>query len=410
MPPSQTHVQLSSSGSTRATAYGMSNKVISRGDWTYVAWLDFVAEIKARATNRKTGEWTETIHVGTGVDNHSGPAITMDFEGYLHILYGPHHGPFEYKRSTHPHDISEWSDPEPVGELATYPSLICGADDTLYLAYRSSNPDSRKNRHWRIHFHKKERGKPWGVSKPLFDIGVPDYGWFGNSLAIDAEQNLHLAFNTYNLHPKGSPTYGYLRSNDRGATWTNATGDLMDTPVTREADCFILRDPRANMWIKSNVVGPDQNPWFICIHIHKYPRTVELNHWTGAEWERTDLRPILNESFPDKEIVDASLTFDSAGKLFCVVTAGEPSVGTDYWGHPSSELYLLTSTDRGKSFAVEPLTDTDLTRPAWIASIERPHSSQPIPGNPALIYTRGGPGKGCEGGPATEVFYMELTS
>ncbi len=406
MPRIQTHFQLSSTGSTRATAYGMSNKVLTCGDWTYVAWLDFVAEIKTRAYNRQTGQWTETAHVGTGVDNHSGPAMTMDSEGYLHIIYGPHHGPFEYKRSLRPHDISEWSDPEPVGELATYPSLICGPDDTLYLAYRSSSDV----RNWRIHFHKKHSGKPWSVSKPLFDLGVPDYGWLGNSLAIDAEENIHMAFNTYNLHPKGSPAYGYLRSTDRGTTWTNARGDLMDSPVTREADCFILRDPRANMWIKSNVVGPDQNPWFITIHVHRYPRTVELNHWDGSDWERTDLRPILNQTFPDKEIVDATLSFDSSGKLFCVVTAGEPSVGTDYWGHPSSELYLLTSDDLGKSFAVEQLTETDPARPAWIASIERPHNHRPIPGSPALIYTRGGPGEGCEGGPATDVYFMVLST
>ena len=99
---------LSTNGSTRATAYGMSNKIITANRKKFVVWLDHVSEIKAKEFDIKSGTWGETVLVGSGVDNHSGPALTMDSEGYLHIVYGTHHHPFHYRKTRKPYDISEW--------------------------------------------------------------------------------------------------------------------------------------------------------------------------------------------------------------------------------------------------------------------------------------------------------------
>ena len=46
---------LSGNGSTRATAYGMSNKIVRRGGTIFAAWLDYPSDIRLRAYNLASG-------------------------------------------------------------------------------------------------------------------------------------------------------------------------------------------------------------------------------------------------------------------------------------------------------------------------------------------------------------------
>ena len=101
---------LSETGSGRATAYIESSKVITCQGKTHVAWLDTPPEgfrIKTRSRDNETGAWSDTVTVGEAVDNHGGPAMTIDAEGYLHIVYFSHHHPFRYHRSVRPNEASE---------------------------------------------------------------------------------------------------------------------------------------------------------------------------------------------------------------------------------------------------------------------------------------------------------------
>ena len=82
--------------------------------------------------------------VGEAYDNHGGPALSVDSEGYLHIVYHPHHHPMRYRRSNRPHDSSEWEDEVLFGDRLTYPTLMCGPDNTLILTARRSYPGERE--------------------------------------------------------------------------------------------------------------------------------------------------------------------------------------------------------------------------------------------------------------------------
>ncbi|HJN18368.1 MAG TPA: hypothetical protein QGH10_22900, partial [Armatimonadota bacterium] len=66
---------LSTTGSTRGTAYTLSNKIVSWGGRTHFAWLGSEAECMVATYDRNTGEWLGQWHVGTGFDNHGGPAM-----------------------------------------------------------------------------------------------------------------------------------------------------------------------------------------------------------------------------------------------------------------------------------------------------------------------------------------------
>jgi len=221
---------LSEKGSTRATAYDMSNKIITADGKLFVTWLDFLADIKTAAYDIQSGQLSEIQLIGQGTDNHSGPALTMDSNGYLHIVYGPHHGAFQYRRSVKPLDGTEWTPVERFAEKGTYPSLVCGPDDTLYCAYRDSSTDP-----WRLLIQRRSKDGEWSPPLAIVDAGVKGYAQFGNSLAISGERTLHLAFHIYNSPPaEGGRSAGYLRSDDGGRTWETADGASMEIPVTAE--------------------------------------------------------------------------------------------------------------------------------------------------------------------------------
>src|SRR3569832_316442 len=81
---------LSEAGSTRATAYHMTNKAIRLGQTTHVTWLDAVAGVRVRSFDHAAGQWSPTVVVDEGCDNHTNPALAVTPEGHLRLAYGPH--------------------------------------------------------------------------------------------------------------------------------------------------------------------------------------------------------------------------------------------------------------------------------------------------------------------------------
>ena len=127
---------LSSQGCGRATGYAETNKIVTLDGKTHVAWLDSVGDkfpVRVRTLDRKTGNWSETYTVGNAYDNHGGPALTLDSQGYLHIVYHPHHQPFRYRRSKRPNDASQW-EPEEQFALSVVTPPCSAAPTTRFTS------------------------------------------------------------------------------------------------------------------------------------------------------------------------------------------------------------------------------------------------------------------------------------
>lgn len=392
---------LSTNGSTRATAYSMSNKIISADGKIFVAWLDHVADIQVKSYDIASETWSETVLMGAGVDNHSGPAITMDSEGFIYAVFGPHHGPFQFVRSSVPHSIEKWDRLPEFGYTATYPSLICGPDDMLHITYRGGDEP------WKIMYQQKPKNGEWTTPRELVDSSVEDgYTQYGNSLAVASDSTLHLGFHIYDFHPKAGKFVGYLRSQDNGATWETAEGVKVELPATPDTPCFLEKGPELDMRLTTLVTDTESNPWFLAVHLESSPRTVKMWRHNGVRWDMTDLLPIIKKHFPDHEVLYGTLTFDRDGMLYIVATIQSPNA-EKWWGDPGLEVILLTSADNGQSFAVHPISEPDPSLPNWLASIERPFCPKPI-GVPSFMFTHGGPGEGVTGGDATEVVFVRL--
>ena len=153
----ETHRALISEiGSERATS-GNGNKIVTFDGKTHIVWQDSIDEgyfARVRTLRNASGEWSPIYTLGKGRDNHARPTITVDSKGYLHVIIGGHHSGLQYRRSVRPNDASEWTPVEAFGKT-TYPLLICGPDDTLYLT-------GRHDAGWKgIDFYARPPGKKW---------------------------------------------------------------------------------------------------------------------------------------------------------------------------------------------------------------------------------------------------------
>ena len=331
-----------------------------------------------------------------------GSAITMDSEGHLHVVFGPHHGPFQYSRSTRPFDITEWEPIQYFGINGTYPSLIIDANDQLHCAYRGG-PEPR-----RLMYQQKPKNNDWTEPIELVHPGVDTgYTQYGNSLMIAPDGIIHLGFHIYDrVAPAAGKAIGYLCSKDGGKNWQNASGEPIPLPATPSSPCFIEQGQELDMRCGNLAIDPEGHPWLTAFHNEKKPRSVTLWHHDGKKWIGQDLLEVVRSKYPEWELLYSSITFDGDGMLYSA-SAIQKEFGSTYWGDPSLEIILLTSADRGTTFEIAPISKVDPNLPNWLPSIERPYGPKPI-GVPSFLYTHGSPGIALTEGDATEVIFVRL--
>ena len=124
------------------------------------------------AYDLETRTLSDPVYVGSGggsIDAHNWPAITIDPQGFLHVIINGHHNPVVYTRSLQPFDhASGWTDPEYVfpGQctpMLSYATLTCDRQGTLYTVHRSST-DVYNNR---LSLYRRKAGQDWERERTL---------------------------------------------------------------------------------------------------------------------------------------------------------------------------------------------------------------------------------------------------
>jgi len=228
---------------------GIPSSVVSRGTKVHVVWAEATdpdenvpgVPTYVATYDRQKGTLGKPVLVGYGAppnDIHNSPSITMDSQGYLHVLAGTHGQPFQYARSLEPNDAhSGWTEAVPVGEglRQTYIGLVCGADDTLHLVYRlwwyGTEPFPASH-HATLAYQRKRPGQPWEAPRVLIVPPFSEYSVFYHRLTIDRSGRLFLSYDYwstywfYRTDHRGNRRT-LLTSADGGDTWKLATaGDL----------------------------------------------------------------------------------------------------------------------------------------------------------------------------------------
>lgn len=214
---------------------GIPSSVVSQGSKIHVAWgeatdpeLDVPGVPTYVATyDRETGELSEPALVGYGPpanDVHNSPSITIDSEGYLHVLIGTHGRPFGYARSLQPNDASGgWTESRLLGDglSQTYVGFVCGPDDTLHSVFRlwrsGVEPHPRSSFGTLAH-QAMPRGQFWGEPQVLVVPPFSEYSVYYHRLTIDRRGRLFLSKDCWS-------TFWFYR-NDHVGDWRT----LMTSP------------------------------------------------------------------------------------------------------------------------------------------------------------------------------------
>ncbi len=230
---------------------GIPSTIVSRDDKVHVVWAEatdpekdvsgvptFVATYDCVAQTL-----SDPVLVGYGPpanDVHNTPSITMDSEGFLHVLVGTHGRTFRYARSLVPNDASGgFTEAEDLGEdlRQTYIGLVCDEEDTLHAVFRLWRTDTTyfpASSYATLSYMRKEKGKPWSAPEPLIIAAFSEYSVFYHRLTIDRSGDPFLSYDYWS-------TFWFYRNDhrgdrralmftpDRGATWKLAEqSDLTD--------------------------------------------------------------------------------------------------------------------------------------------------------------------------------------
>lgn len=217
---------------------GHPSAVVSRGSKVHIVWAEATdpnVRVPGVPTyvvtyDSRTSTLGKPVLVGYGAppnDVHNRPCITMDSQGYLHVLTGTHGRPFHYARSLKPNDAhSGWTQAEPVGEglRQTYIGMVCGPDDTLHLIYRLWRNDPARfpsgSLFATLAYQRKRPDQTWEAPRILIVPAFSDYSVYYHRLTIDRQGRLFLSYDYWS-------TYWFYRTDhfgDRRAVMMSADG------------------------------------------------------------------------------------------------------------------------------------------------------------------------------------------
>lgn len=327
-PPGDTNVKLvSTAGSSGATGNTGGNKIIETEDFIFVTWLGVGRENFEVLINRYekySKTWSRPVVVATNLaDNHASPALLLDSEQYLHIVFSGHHSPFYYRKSVKPLEIDRWSVTEKVGEELTYPAFTIDCNDNLYLVGRARYSLVKESMNiWTLQYFSKKKGGEWSPAKEILQSNYEKwkaerrklsafYGYvaWNQSLRMGPDcQTLHLAFRNWEYLPadlnanyateKGAGAYfvGYMYSDDGGGSW-KAGEKTLELPANPQTVEIIdgERNPPAvgpNFGISDLVINSENNPVLSYIKHFKDHSEVWVSQRTNGQWDnnRIDLQ------------------------------------------------------------------------------------------------------------------------
>jgi len=394
---------LSAEGCGRATGYAEANKIITLGDRTHVAWLDSPPEgfrVRVRTLNRGTGEWSPTYTIGEAYDNHGGPALTVDRDGFLHIAYYPHHHPFRYRRSKRPNDASEWEDEILFGEKLTYPTLVCGPDSTLYFTARRSF----KTKPWEVELWSKKPGESWTRRGAILRSRHKGYAHFQESLAWGPDhKTLHLCCRFHENSDRNAygrlQTVAYMRSEDAGRTWLRSDGSRINAPASVEEIEVLARggvDKEKGLRAGCLAVDPKTGKPSLVYSVTEggSAQTLIATPNDRGAWERANLTAQLPKDLRNHNLIMAGgLSFDEAGRLHGAAQIQQARKGESTWGNPSNEALRLVRDETTGAFLFHFASNVNSKISNWLPNIERSTGFNEVKDRPGIIFTSGGPGE-----------------
>jgi hypothetical protein len=414
MSAADTKQLISQIGSERAT--NDSGKIITHGGFTHVIWQDVTREgyfNRVRSLEHKINQWSTSFDFDQGIDNHARGVMTIDPQGFLHVVLGGHGSAVSWCRSLRPNDSSAWTERQSIG-VGTYPIFQCAPDGTLYLTLRGQGP-TREDRG--VDLYRRPADGEWGPPLRLVQLAAEYgqvYAGFHNQLSIAADGALHAIIDFY----EGEDECGrglhqavcYVSSPDGGDSWQKADGTAVNLPARPEdmdtlaQNVFSRHEQLPPPEIKHGglVVDSVGTPFFFYLHHTEAPGkllagTVDSN----GQIQQQDISHHWEQLWPDMRAVGCWSTIRADDAIFALVLLTPYSPAHEEWidGRPTRVMNLrerddqrlvwVSSEDRGQSFSVR-----EFLEPGAVCncpSLERPVGANVIPADrtPGVLYFDG---------------------
>ncbi|HUU29349.1 MAG TPA: BNR-4 repeat-containing protein [archaeon] len=429
--PANTHTELkqylvSETASGTATGefvHAMGNRIVRWKDKIYIAYYDAHSEdsweVKVRAFDHTTGQWFDPVSIGPGADNHGGPSLGIDSQGYLHIIYGPHGGPMKYRRSRAPGDITAWSSEEMFGSEMTYANLRVGPNDRLYAFLREAGKPPYERM---LTQYTKDGADAWNGPSPLLRIFQEGrrYGQFPCQLALDNSKGiLHLVGKIHEGTEEINGTCWmtgqnqnllYIRSIDQGTTWQGGSGKAPYTKDTGEVIESIRNHGKTTskagyvepLGIFLNAEGKPTVYYITRTEQESKTRTVAATRQANGQWKKTELTSTITRVFGAKwNPLGGNIVKDGKGNLHLALylVPQKAAYVLEHFNLPTGEVGILELNHDGRLVSGSWIKQPDESMARFLPCLERP----PLTGcdenwRPSLIYTEGSMGgmKGAE--------------
>lgn len=233
---------------------GLPSSVVSHKDKIFMVWGE-VSDVNisrkkipgvpvfVRMYDKKIKTLTAPVLVGFGPppnDIHNIPGLTMDSEGFLHVLTGTHGRPFQYTRSLHPLSVTDgWTradpllDPKIPYSTQTYLGLVTGQDNTLHTIFRywQHNTEPFPDTHYAtLAYMSKKQGEEWSEPQILIKAPLSHYSNFRHRLTVDRKGRLFISYDYWSTYwfYRNDRKYServLLMSSDGGKTWKLVSED-----------------------------------------------------------------------------------------------------------------------------------------------------------------------------------------
>ena len=276
------------------------------------------------------------------IDPHDNPTIQLDKDGYVWVFVAGRGNtrPGIRYRSTKPYDISSF---EYINEsIMAYPQVHYDNEKGFFLFF--TRYDGKR----RIFFQTSQDGVTWTDYQPVASIMEPGEELSGHYQLTNYNGKKLVC--TFNRHPDGKvdqrTNIYYIESEDWGKTWTNAAGEKVELPITREEGPALVKNFRKdgrNCYIKDINFDKEGNPVILYLTSDNHLtgpdggiREWNVAHWNGQKWNHT-------------HITRSTHCYDSGslyveGDTWTVIAPTE--AGPQYWG-TGGEMAVWQTENKG---------------------------------------------------------------
>ena len=235
------------------------NSLVTHKDTQYIAYYDEQQNVVLgkRNINSKDWELKVTPYKGDAKDAHKSISIMIDGDGYLHMSWGLHGGPFNYCKSVSPGSLELTPKMSMTGfkeKAVTYPEFYLLANGNLLFLYRDGgsgngslmlNSYDIKTKKWSTIQDGWINGE--GERSPYWQMVIDNKGaiqisWVWRETG-DVATNHDIC---------------YAKSEDGGLTWKKSTGENYKLPITASTAEYALKIPQKSELINSTAIAVDE--------------------------------------------------------------------------------------------------------------------------------------------------------